>query len=66
MATLQVQGTDVGMSPPKTGDKSRCAQSGMQIEVMTECKCEEGAKVHFHCCGNETSKSQRRVDPESR
>jgi hypothetical protein len=57
MATSQVQGSDAGMSPPKKGDKFRCAECGMQIEVTTDCKCKEGEKVHFHCCGKEMSKS---------
>ena len=56
MATTKDQGQDVGLPPPKKGDKFHCSHCGMQIEVTVDCKCKEGEHVHFHCCGQEMTK----------
>lgn len=47
---------DVGLPPPKAGDRFRCAECGMEIEVRTECRCKDDEHVHFHCCGQELTK----------
>ena len=52
-ASASVLGSDVGLSPPKKGEKFRCQQCGMEIEVTVACQCKEDAHVHFHCCGQE-------------
>ena len=44
---------DVGLPPPKAGDRFRCADCGMELEVKTDCNCREGERVHVHCCGRE-------------
>jgi hypothetical protein len=36
--------------PPKKGDRYRCKNCGMAIEVTADCTCKEG-HAHFHCCG---------------
>lgn len=48
---------DVGLAPPKKGEKYRCEQCGMEIEVTVECNCKGDEHVHFHCCGQELVKS---------
>ena len=57
MSSTIGQGDDVGMPPPKKGDRFRCAGCGMAIEVTTECACKEDEHVHFHCCGKEMVKA---------
>jgi hypothetical protein len=49
---------DVGLEPPKKGDKFRCDRCGMQIEVTAQCNCPADEHVHFHCCGQEMSKTR--------
>jgi hypothetical protein len=44
---------DTGISPPKAGDRFRCAGCGMEIQVTSDCNCKDGEHVHFHCCGQE-------------
>jgi hypothetical protein len=51
------QGHDVGLPPPKAGDRFRCAGCGMEIQVTADCHCKEGEHVHFHCCGREMVKA---------
>lgn len=51
--TNRGQEHDAGLSPPKAGDRFRCAQCGMEIQVTADCHCKEGEHVHFHCCGQE-------------
>lgn len=47
------QEDDVGLPPPKAGDRFRCAQCGMELQVTSDCRCKEGEHVHFHCCDQE-------------
>ena len=56
MATANNQGQDPGVTPPKKGDRFRCDQCGMEIEVTVDCNCKAGEHVHFHRCGRELSK----------
>lgn len=56
MPTIDHKESDVGFPPPKKGDKFRCKQCGMQLEITVDCKCKEEARVHFHCCESEMSK----------
>jgi hypothetical protein len=49
----QASSTGTAMNPPKKGDKFRCSQCGMQIEVTAPCHCKEGEHVQFYCCGQE-------------
>lgn len=44
---------DAGLPPPKAGDRFRCAQCGMEIQVTKDCQCKGDDHVHFHCCGQE-------------
>jgi hypothetical protein len=30
----------------------------MEIEVVVECRCKDGEHVHFHCCGQELTKTK--------
>ncbi len=47
---------DVGLPPPKKGDRFRCESCGMEIQVTVQCECKEDEHVHFHCCDCEMSK----------
>jgi hypothetical protein len=40
---------------PKKGDRFRCANCGMQLQVTANCNCDHD-DVHFHCCGQEMEK----------
>jgi hypothetical protein len=44
---------DEGIPPPKAGDRFRCSECGMEIQVTADCHCKDGEHVHFHCCGRE-------------
>jgi len=47
---------DVGLEPPKKGDRFRCGGCGMELQITVDCKCKEGEHVHFHCCDREMDK----------
>jgi hypothetical protein len=51
----QADQSDPGLEPPKKGDRFRCEQCGMALEITVECKCHDD-HVHFHCCGKEMAK----------
>ena len=34
----------------KTGDRFRCEECGMEIQVTADCPCEDADHVHFQCC----------------
>jgi len=38
------------MSKPKAGDKLKCSECGMEIEVKTPCNCKDH-EPQFECCG---------------
>jgi hypothetical protein len=40
---------------PKKGDRFRCEDCGMQLQVTADCKCGDD-HAHFHCCGQEMKK----------
>src|SRR5262249_43200078 len=44
---------DAGVNNPKKGDRFRCRQCGMEVQVTTDCQCEDPGMVHFQCCGLE-------------
>lgn len=41
---------------PKKGDRFRCDECGMELQITVDCRCEEEDHVHFHCCGQELHK----------
>jgi hypothetical protein len=42
-------------APPRTGDRYRCDQCGMELEVVADCA--GGASgVHLECCGQELTR----------
>jgi hypothetical protein len=43
-------------NPPKKGDRFRCKQCGMEIQLTADCRCEHEEHVHFECCGQELTK----------
>jgi hypothetical protein len=53
-ATIQ---NDVGLAPPKKGEKFRCEACGMALEITKDCKCQDANQVHLHCCGQEMAKA---------
>ena len=55
--TSQSADGDKGVGHPKKGDRFRCAKCGMEIQVTSDCRCQEEEMVHFHCCGQELEKA---------
>jgi len=43
-------------TPPKKGDRFRCEQCGMEIQVKTDCRCQDWHHTHFECCGQEMAR----------
>ena len=41
---------------PKKGDKYRCKQCGMEIQVTADCKGEGKGGPTFQCCGKDLAK----------
>ena len=41
---------------PKKGERYRCTQCGMEIQVNRDCGCKNDDQLHFQCCGQELSK----------
>jgi hypothetical protein len=41
---------------PKKGERFRCSNCGMEIQVTQDCKCEGQGCAHFECCGQEMVK----------
>jgi len=41
---------------PKQGDQFRCQKCGMELEITSDCKCQEPDHVHLQCCGQEMDK----------
>jgi hypothetical protein len=57
MAEKMSQASDTGkVETPKKGQRFRCEQCGMEIQVASDCKCKNGDHVHFECCGQEMMK----------
>lgn len=54
---MSQSGADVGIDPPKKGDSFRCSSCGMEIQVTSDCGCQDKGHVHFHCCGKELQKA---------
>ncbi len=44
-------------SAPKRGDRFRCSQCGMEIQVTGECHCKKPDHAHFNCCNQEMAKA---------
>ena len=53
---MDQQRDDIGIDPPKAGDRFRCGGCGMELQVTADCHCKEDERVHFHCCGQEMDK----------
>lgn len=49
-------GAGATINPPKKGDRFRCESCGMEIQLTTDCRCQEGEHVHFECCGQRLAK----------
>ncbi len=47
---------DEGVGSPKKGERFRCQQCGMEVQVTVDCRCDQPNMVHFHCCGQELQK----------
>jgi hypothetical protein len=45
-----------GMVAPKKGERFRCSNCGMEIEVTQDCHCEHETCARFECCGQEMNK----------
>ena len=41
---------------PKKGERFRCQQCGMEIQVTADCKCTESDHVQFQCCAQPMTK----------
>jgi len=48
--------TDSGLGRPKKGERYRCQECGMEVQVTANCGCKDPSHVHFHCCGQELQK----------
>lgn len=48
--------SDIGIAPPKRGDRFRCSICGMALEVTADCHCSGDKHVHFQCCDREMVK----------
>lgn len=44
---------DPGVGIPKKGERFRCGNCGMEIQVTVDCHCDDPNHVHFHCCNQE-------------
>jgi hypothetical protein len=38
---------------PKKGERFRCSNCGMEIEVTQDCRCQGDGCARFECCGQE-------------
>ncbi len=45
-----------GIDPPKKGDAFRCSSCGMEVQVASDCGCQDKNHVHFECCGKQMEK----------
>jgi hypothetical protein len=45
------------MSAPKKGERFRCNQCGMEIQVTGECGCQNPDHAHFTCCNQDMAKA---------
>ena len=41
---------------PKKGERYRCRECGMELQITADCKCDEPDHVHLQCCGQEMQK----------
>jgi hypothetical protein len=48
--------TTASHASPKKGDSFLCQKCGMEIQVTADCKCKDGERVSFQCCGQEMIK----------
>lgn len=54
--TGQHHAQDKHSAGPKKGDRYRCDECGMAIQVTADCPCDNGDHVHFQCCDQEMHK----------
>lgn len=50
-------GGDKGLAIPHKGDKFKCNNCPMTLEITADCTCASAEDVHFHCCGKEMVKA---------
>ncbi len=43
-------------STPKKGERFRCEQCGMELQITTDCACEGTGHSQFRCCNQEMAK----------
>ena len=48
---------DADKGAPKKGERYRCEQCGMEVQVTADCKCGDPGHAHFRCCGQELHKA---------
>jgi hypothetical protein len=59
MSSSKTNPTNTGQrnSVPKKGEKYRCGECGMEIQVTGECGCKSADHVHFQCCNKEMAQA---------
>ena len=50
-------GASKNTQTPKKGEKYRCSQCGMEVQVTSDCRCNNPDHVHFQCCGEKLQKA---------
>jgi hypothetical protein len=45
-----------GLKTPMKGERFRCVNCGMEIQVTQDCACAGDGCAYFQCCGQEMSK----------
>jgi hypothetical protein len=48
---------DNGVGHPRKGERFRCRNCGMELQITADCHCDDHNKVHFHCCGEELERA---------
>ena len=48
---------DVDRFRPKKGERFRCENCGMEIELIADCRCKEDHNVRLQCCGSDLSRA---------
>ena len=47
---------EMSRSTPKKGERFRCKQCGMELQITADCKCSDPDHVHLECCGKAMTK----------
>jgi hypothetical protein len=48
--------TDPVAALPKKGEYYRCQQCGMELEITSDCNCQDADMVRLECCGQELAR----------